>query len=60
MTQQLAPLVVKALKDDPELAAIAACLRATASYAVNPFFIEKLRRECLRQFRQNFAKEGQL
>lgn len=37
---------------DPELAAIARELRATAHYAVDPQFKEQLRKELLAQFKR--------
>lgn len=38
------------VEDDSELAIIAAQLRETASYAINPTFKEKLRKDLLQQF----------
>jgi hypothetical protein len=37
-------------QDDPELAALAARLRETASYAITPAFMEKLRKKLMLQF----------
>jgi hypothetical protein len=45
------------VEDDPELAAIAAQLEETASYATNPDFKEELRKELLQQFREHHTKE---
>jgi hypothetical protein len=45
------------VENDPELAAIAAQLRETAPYAINPTFKEELRKELLQQFLEHFTEE---
>lgn len=45
------------LENDPELAAIAAQLQETASYAINPEFKDELHKELLQQFREYHIKE---
>ena len=45
------------VEDDPELAAIAANLRETASYAINPEFKKDLHQDLLQQFREHHTKE---
>ncbi len=45
------------VEDDPELAAIAAQLQETASYAINPEFKEELRKDLLQQFMEHRTKE---
>ncbi len=59
MTQLLASPMGEPLciEDDPELAAIAARLRETAAYALNPAVKEELRTECLRQLRDETTTE---
>ncbi len=46
------------VEDDPELAAIAANLRETASYAINPEFKKDLHEDLLQQFREHHSKEA--
>ena len=45
------------VEDDPELSAIAAQLRETASYAINPEFKEELHQELLQQFIEHHTKD---
>jgi len=45
------------IEGDPELAAIAAQLQGTSSYAINPEFKEELHKELLQQFREHHTKE---
>src|SRR5262249_25405087 len=45
------------LENDPELAAIAKRLRATASHAINPTFKENLRKKLLKQFAEYHVGE---
>ena len=45
------------VEDDPELAAIATRLEETASYAIDPEFMEELRKGLLQQFIEHRTKE---
>ena len=45
------------VENDPELAAMASQLQETSSYAVDPDFVEGLRKDLLQQFIEHRTKE---
>jgi hypothetical protein len=45
------------VEDNPELGAIASQLQETSSYAVDPKFVEELRKDLLQQFTEHHSKK---